>query len=412
MIELEGLLENATDDGLPGFAEFCQGISRQLPAHGPQTVPPDCVGVTITDIPAGSVHATPFRHRSQVPTTTPLPAPVEQELPPDGWWPDTAADIIMPGPLCQIAEWCTANVTWHLNGGPPGQWPAPIAFGQDAIYPRARGRYWDLRGGPMNIRLLGGADVSRHTCINTAFAKELFSDLPDQALADGICNGVRFGCVPESLPEDQRMGMQIVLNPNLLACYQGKGIDAVATQIDAMVQAGFIDLLSQVATVPFRINPRSLVHKNGTNEDRGVGEFGAPRKALYTEVSEELVESLNVITKRHDWVPEIKPLYEDAVFNGSLVDALADLNGECVFEIALDYSKYFHRLPYHESEVWQMGYYIPTIDPASNAASSDMSLGVENVMTMGATPASGIAQRFGNAKNRVILPGLIHFTDI
>ena len=108
--------------------------------------------------------------------------------------------------------------------------------------------------------------------------------------------------------------------------------------------------------------------------------------------SGEPVEALNEKCRADPtWDHEDKDDLAHAAFNGVILQALADIVEDTTIEIALDMSKWFHRMFYAATELWNTGALIPS------AASGGLRLALELAMTMGATPASQIAQRFANA---------------
>ena len=109
------------------------------------------------------------------------------------------------------------------------------------------------------------------TCVNLESAKETFADCIDKELVEFLLAGVRFHAGLED---------QIVLMPNLLSLYQDGGVGAAAAQADDMVRQGFIAVFEDLPSVPYRVIPRGVVPKAGTDELRGIADQGAPRKPL------------------------------------------------------------------------------------------------------------------------------------
>ena len=267
------------------------------------------------------------------------PPPAQQTAPPDGWWPHSIQEIVEPWALDEIRCWLSRCARWHKDGGSPSQRPEARAYGQDAIQPRARGRLWDLRGGPGNVRLwqpYTAAEKQARTCVDLDFAAELFGDCADEEFVDFLLHGVRFGA---------DLAHQIVLQPNLLSLYREGGIDAAAAQMDDMVRAGFIAVFDDLPSVPYRVTPRGVVPKAGTDELRGIGDQGAPRKPLRTERSGELVEALNAKCRDADWSHEDKDGLQHAAHNGAVLQAFGDMLQEFVFSIALDMSCLLYTSP-------------------------------------------------------------------
>ena len=376
----------------PSFAEFCGGLAEQVGNCGTDQIPKELLDTCLPKPPDDLVMR-PFQHRAQVQKNLPRPHAPPQEPPPDGWWPNSIEDIVQPEPLAQIRDWLRRCERWHRRGGRDSERPAAEAYGEDSLYPRARGRCWDLRGGKGNITLWRDyteEERQERTCINLKFAKELFSDCIDEEFVEFLVAGVRFHAGLEH---------QIVLMPNLLSLYRDGGVGAAAAQADDMVRLGFIAVFDDLPSVPYRVIPRGVVPKAGTDELRGIADQGAPRKPLHTRRKGadhpppgDAVEALNDKCRADpSWDHEDKDTLSSAAFNGAILQALADITGEVTIELALDMSKWFHRMFYSALDLWTTGAVIPS------DASSGLRLAIEMAMTMGATPASQIAQRFANA---------------
>ena len=392
--------QDATDS--PSFATFCSGLAEQVGRCSAAQIPEELLGTQLPKAPDDLLDR-PFRHKAQVLTNHPRPRPAAQEPPEDGWWPNSIEDIVMPEPLERIRDWLRRCARWHQRGGRESERPAPEAYGEDSLYPRARGRRWDLRGGPGRISLwreYTEEECQARTCINLKFAKELFADCADAEFVEFLVSGVRFHAGLEH---------QIVLQANLLSLYRDGGVSAAAAQADDMVRQGFIAIFDDLPSVPYRVIPRGVVPKAGTDELRGIADQGAPRKPLYTRPSSTAdrrdtarqptraargacVEALNDKCRADPaWDHEDKDDLHNAAFNGTILQALADITGESTVEIALDMSKWFHRMFYAATDLWTTGALIPSNE------SGGLRLAIEMAMTMGATPASQIAQRFANA---------------
>ena len=398
-LHAELLRQDAADD--PSFAEFCDGLASQISNCDTGQIPDELLG-TILPKPPSDLSMRPFKHRAQVLRNLPRPLPAAQEPPADGWWPRSVEDIVREEPLRKIRDWLRRCEQWHRRGGLESERPAAEAYGEDSLHFRARGRRWDLRGGPGHITLWRDyTDEERQarTCINLKFAKELFADCIDEEFVQFLIAGVRFHAGLEN---------QIVLMPNLLSLYRDGGVGAAAAQADDMVRLGFIAVFDDLPSVPYRIIPRGVVPKAGTDELRGIADQGAPRKPLYTRRMRggiewekdigstlpdgEVVEALNAKCRADKlWDHEDKDTLSHAAFNGAVLQSLADITGEVTIEIALDMSKWFHRMFYSAYDLWTTGAIIPS------EATGGARLAIELAMTMGATPASQIAQRFANA---------------
>eukprot|EP00966_Prymnesium_polylepis_P324532 7380571-Prymnesium_polylepis.1 len=370
--ELREALLSQGDEGLPGFAEFCRGLALTVSSCSMGDMPASCLNITPPAVPPTVATSKPYHRRAQVHPTPPIAEPQRPKRPPGGWWPWDVHDIVKPWALERIAKWFRALRLWHERGGPPESRPRARAFGPDAVYARARGYPWDLRGGPGKIRLWGEDGPNPVTDLDADVASDIFADCKDRELVSMIIHGVTFKVTSDEIAPDEQLQPFIVLNPNLLSMYSEGALLANAKQVQDMCGNGWMELFPDaelgLVSVPLIMRPRGIVTKKGTLEMRGICDNGAPRKRLCTDRSRLLVESPNVVARRAVWHHEDKPTTQDAAANGTIVRELGVLNGEPVFEIALDFSKFFHRLGYRESELWQMGVCVPYFSDAADDA--------------------------------------------
>ena len=375
------------DDGDDGFADMAHGLAPLVDTDPGATLPAELLRYELPAAPNDAA-LRPYRHTAVVYPTEPLPEPAPQPPLEDGFWPHDVHDIVEQWALDEIDAWLKACLAWHRSGGPAHGRPQAIAFGEDAIRPRARGRLWDLRGGAGNIKLFDPATEPKRTGLNLDFAASEFADHPDQELVSMICNGVQM--------KTDAMPPQIVLMPNLLSLYsENGGVAAAAAQMAEMEKLGFLAFFDHLPCIPFRAMPRGVVPKKGTEELRGIGDQGQPRKRLCTRRSGEPVTPLNVMSREGEWSHQDMDSLETAAHNSAVLQSLADLNGEAVVDMAFDFSKFFHQLFYYVLMLWQMGAIVPRQTAPGQSDALDFAL--EYVMTMGATPSSQVAQRFANA---------------
>ena len=370
------------DDG--GWSAFCHSLAPGVDTNPADKLPPELADYELPEGPADLLSRA-FQHIAIVRKSAALPPPEAQTPPPDGWWPHDITDIVEERALEEIEAWLVKYRAWHRAGGPAASRPAAAAWGPEDIKPKARGRRWDLRKGPGQIELFNPLTEPKRTCINLEYAATLLATCDDQELLSMIVGGVNM--------KAETMAQQIVLMPNLLSMYTANGgVAAAAKQMDAMVAEGFMGLFDALPCVPFRAVPRGEVPKRGTDELRGIADQGQPRKRLRTKRGGDPVESLNELSRAADWPHQDMDNLESAALNGAICQALADLNGESSVEMAFDFSKYFHRLFYEALSLYQMGCIVPRLDDPEV-----LSMALEYVMSMGATPSSLIAQKFSNA---------------
>ena len=382
------------DDGGDGFAEFAHGLAPHVDCSPGASLPPELVDFELPAPPPDTLGRR-FRHTAVVYPTAPLPPPEPQPPPDGGWWPNDVTDIVEGWALEEIAAWLRRCLDWHRAGGPRHGRPDAIALGRDAIKPEARGRLWDLRGGPGHVKLFDPTTEPKRTGLNLDFVAAEFRDCPDRELVSMICDGVRM--------KTEDMAHQIVLMPNLLSMYaENGGVAAASDQMAGMQDLGFLEFFSFLPCVPFRAMPRGVVPKKGTDELRGIGDQGQPRKQLLTRRSHEEVVPLNVLSRGGDWHHQDMDSLETAAHNSAILQALGDLNGEPAVDLAFDFSKFFHQLFYYVLMLWQMGAIVPRKHDSAAVTSlghdvDALDFALEYVMTMGATPSSQVAQRFSNA---------------
>jgi len=382
-IRFRSLLESTTQetDGAE-FAEFAHELAPHVNCEPGADLPPELLSYDLPAPPSDFLLRR-FSHVAVVRSTEPLPPPEPQPTPPDGFWPNDIHDIVEEWALKEIEAWMEANREWHRRGGPSHGRPQPLALGIDSIKAPARGFVWDLRAGPGHIKLFDAALEPRRTCLDLEFAKTLFADCVDKEFVCMLVDGVRM--------KTEAMPHQIVLMPNLLSLYsENGGVEAAAAQMADMQREGFVGVFDSLPCIPFRAAPRGCVAKRDSKELRGIGDQGQPRKRLRTKRSGEEVPALNTLSREGDWHHQYMDNLESASLNGALLLAMGDLNGEAPIEIALDFSKYFHRMFYMALLIWQFGGVIP------RAGGDALDIALEYVMTMGATASSQIAQRFSN----------------
>ena len=389
--KLQAILEATPPSGDgddDGFAEFARALAPFVDTEPGDTLPHELLSFKLPAPPADAA-LLPFRHTAVIFPTQPLPEPERQPPPEDDFWPHDIHDIVEPWALQEIHGWLEACLRWHRDGGPAHSRPQPIAFGQDAIKPRARGRVWDLRGGPGHVKLFDPTTEPKRTGLNLEFAETEFADIADRELVSMLCHGVQM--------KTDSMAHQIVLMPNLLSLYsENGGVAAATAQMSEMQKLGFLELFEHLPCVPFRAMPRGVVPKKGTEELRGIGDQGQPRKSLRTRRSGEPVVPLNELSREGEWSHQYMDSLETASHNSAVLLALADLNGESMVDLAFDFSKFFHQLFYDALMLWQMGAIIPRHKGSSDEGDA-LDFALEYVMTMGATPSSQVAQRFANA---------------
>ena len=374
-------------DGDDGFAALAHDLAQYVETDPGASLPQELYDYDLPKAPEDAALKA-YRHTAVIYETAPLPVPEPQSLPEDGFWPHDIRDIVEAWALEEIDAWLAEYLAWHRSGGPAHSRPHAIAFGTDAIKPRARGRLWDLREGPGKVKLFDPTAEPKRTGLNLAFAASEFAQHPDQELVSMICDGVQM--------KTEAMPPQIVLMPNLLSLYsENGGVAAAGAQMAEMEKLGFMELFEHLPCVPFRAMPRGVVPKKGTEELRGIGDQGQPRKRLCTRRSGEPVTPLNVMSREGDWSHQDMESLESAAHNSAVLLALADLNGEAVVDMAFDFSKFFHQLFYQVLMLWQMGAIVPRRVAKGKRDALDFAL--EYVMTMGATPSSQVAQRFANA---------------
>ena len=338
----------------------------------------------------------PFPNRTQVLRTDPLPPPQPQAPLPPGFRPRSIKDVLFEGAIKSISKKLDEIGRWHRKRrkGAAAPRPAPLALGEEAIRPEARGYIWDLRG----CNLSRGAPVPLDTTsppikshLNVDYLEELFADCVDRELVSMLRFGVHLHA---ELPP------QILIMPNLLSLYDSDGaaggVDAAADAFEELRQLGWLNRSEFIPFIPWRCAPRGTVVKKDGGLPRGIVDQGAPRVPLTCSLTGEPVQSLNEASREQRQRQEYKPLFSDLAVSGCVLRHIADKLGLPVFTIAVDFSKYYHQCFFTARELWKCGALMPRA-AEGGGASDEIDAFTEMVMSMGLVPSSEIAQRLSNA---------------
>lgn len=344
------------------------------------------------------------------------------------FWPQGIHQVVRPWArkamlqrLREIAEWHQlrkqglAEETCAARGR--GR-PRGIAFGDDAVYPIARGRVWSFAqlvpGGDGRARDITD-EWSRDTHVNVENTRQLLADATDRAIID-------FGCGGATLGLDAVMPLWSYVMPPLLSLYapfegtDGTFADAIARETPKIVDRGWCEIADfeqdgelWLFTWPFRCDaqgavpkprasppePRGVVDKSGPHEDqlqlssmpKKLG--GNVRKPAPTAA---FVPSLNKLDEENYELHEPKPSSKVVATNHSIMRSIADPAALSLLIIVWDYYKFFHQFLFVVTERWMMGRLVPT--PSDKGKAGALQLARDLVLVMGVHSASKYAQRF------------------
>ena len=357
---------------------------------------PTSLSATTLSFSSERLGTLPFPSRTRVLRTEPLPPPKPQPPLPPSFRPRSIRDVLFEGAIKSISKKLDEIGRWHRKRkkGVAAPRPAPLALGEEAIRPEARGYIWDLRG----CSLSGGAPVPLDTVspsikshLNVDYLEELFADCVDRELVSMLRFGVHLHA---ELPP------QILIMPNLLSLYDSDGaaggVNAAADAFEELRRLGWLDRSEFIPFVPWRCAPRGTVVKKDGGLPRGIVDQGAPRVPLSCSLTDEPVQSLNEASRAQRQRYEYKPLFSDLAVSGCVLRHIADKLGLPVFTIAVDFSKYFHQCFFTARELWKCGALMPRA-AEGGGASDQLDAWTELVMSMGLVPSSEIAQRLSNA---------------
>ena len=444
-------------DGDDDFRRFCAGMADRVKLPVIDEIASVFKGKLPSYEQAG-LERLPFERPCQPPATTsaapspsrPLPSfapeaagaldsedPIEQitfEIGADGlptlgaFWPTGIHQVVRPWARKAMLQRLRAIAAWHElrkqglseeqcvaqgRGRPRG-----IAFGDDAVYPIARGRVWSfaqlLPGGDGLVRDISD-EWSRETHISVEATRSLLADASDRAIVD-------FGCGGGTLGLDAVMPLWSYVVPPLLSLYSpfegtdGTFADAIARETPKIVERGWCELAGfeqngdlWLFTWPFRCDaqgavpkprasppePRGVVDKSGPHEEQL--QLSSMPKKLGGNVRKPApfaphVPSLNKLDEEHYTLHEPKPSSKTVATNHSILRSIADPAGMSLLVIVWDYYKFFHQFLYVVTERWMMGRLVPTL--AADGATGALQLARDLVLVMGVHSASKYAQRF------------------
>ena len=325
----------------------------------------------------------------------------QQPKPPRGFKPKVLTDLLLPWALKMISDWVTQQLLFLMDIAENGSNAVrtsnqPLALGQDAFVPEARGIVWDLRWLADGVIFPVDFDEPIESHLNLELLRQLLSDWPDQELVSFLLEGVRYKA---------DLAYQIVLLPHLVSLRDGYG--SLQAEVEKYASAGWYGLFSHPPFLPFRAVPKgSTPRKLEPERPRPTTEAGAPRKALVdtegvpvvsiNEASsgltpESVIESGEQprVRATEAWPKENKPTVGDVLQAMAFLLAVGAMLGETLFAAADDFKNFFNQLRCSPETFWYCGMML--------SQGSEAIFCSEYIMTFGLRPASNIAQRFADA---------------
>ena len=298
--------------------------------------------------------------------------------------------------------------------------PPPIAIGQEALLPWARGRVWDLtfERAPCAVPLDMTLPLDSH--LHLGYLRRRLAGYPDQNLMSNILEGIRFEADVE---------LQMVLVPHLISL--PKGFVSVRKELYRLQALNWYRFFAHLPFWPMYINGQGAVTRKMEDRYRRTTECGGPRRPTF-DGSGLRALSINEASStrhmpawyqfRHDppWLkylqerkldaplewgmpskrpPEIKPTLAVVMHDLSILLAAARQLDEPLYIFGDDAKDYFNQLAIASEDWWKLGVVFIHADDVANPrpASERLFFVSERRLGFGARPSSNIAQRFSEA---------------
>ena len=407
--ELRQALLNA--DGSPELRAFLAGFAKQLGRVGVEDVPPDLRKRSVA-FDDERLRLLPFPHSSVVPSV-----PIERgadgrpvpPFPPPKPWPEgrvvrSDSDVFDPAFLEAYDEWKATYDAYHQARcqGEEGVRPKAFFADESCLLPEWRGCYIDFTGErprPLDPNALAFVADGNHEALARRW--ELLSPHGDEEVALMWSAGVHF-----------KTGMPpyVGIHPNLLNFWDD--VEAVTEELEAFAAEGWMQGAATMPngtprfrwpSFPFTGQAHGQVPK--PKGIRVILDMGQPRRDLLTWRTGLPVPSSNALAgpmRPPKWPKEVKPTASEAMRASAILLYGAAISGEPLFELGVDWRKFFHQWTYRKGEAARAGAMVPKMVPGPSGrriVSSRLYALLIHVMAMGATAASEIAQRGSNSIN-------------
>ena len=398
-------------EGDPMLVDFMQQCADQVSPPQVGEIPEALRLLTCTH-DAPELWLMPFAHRCTIDRSRKpvhrLRAPTAW---PDGLAPRCDADVYEPWFIESLSAYLAKYESYHAARlrGEEARRPGVFAADQTAVKPPYRGMFIDFRGGCDHIVPLDPSALAIEPHFDReALRAELESEAAgDAEIAEQWCNGVTF---------QADMPPWVVIHPNLLNFWDN--VEAATDELDGFRRLGWMrgcdtalspERRCLLPTFPFYAQPRGAVAKKLGSAPRIIIDMGAPRKPACSlsegRIMRRAPASLNVRAgpmAMPKWQKEVKPTAADGARASAILNCVAERAGLPVYEVAVDWKKWFHQFAYSNEMACYDGAVTPKRMPDGSVSST---LFTENchVMAMGGAPASGIAQQGSNALNALLL---------
>ena len=174
----------------------------------------------------------------------------KQPQPPSDFTPTSLGDLITEQAQQQIKDWVLQQLQFLLdieaNGSAARRTSnVPLALGQDAFVPAARGIVWDLRQLEQGIIVPVDFEAPISSHLDLEYLHEQLLEWPDQELVSFLVEGVRYKA---------DVDFQIVLLPHLISLKEGYG--SLIKEVEKYTDAGWYGLFSHPPFLPFWAVPK------------------------------------------------------------------------------------------------------------------------------------------------------------
>ena len=328
----------------------------------------------------------PFIDLAPIANTKRLPPVPDQEPLPEGFDPQSLADLQMPGQAEQHAEKLGKHVDFlrsiqhtdldrqqlaHAR-------PKPSASSELRRVPEVRGRVMDLRGDkpkPLDLN----APVK--CALDATYMRSVLPNHEDEQILQHIEEGVR---------SQTDLGLQTVLQSHLLSL--ANHTEDLNADIERRHKIQYLERYKSQPFDPIRLVPQGTVPKVGSI--RQVSDLGQPHKEVLDDTAVPVrvynVEATTNIDGSPKLPHEWKPLAPHVLQNMAVMRYVSDQIGLLLSLFSDDLKDFFRQLAQHPSELYKLCFLWIN-------SSDDDEFIVENRLGFGLAHASNLAQRLTNA---------------
>ena len=438
----DDILRNAlTFAGAEPFLQEWASIVRPIDAD----VIPPALFAALPDFTTGDLETLPLSDVSPPLRTAWLPLHPLQPPPP----PEAPACVLSPyhmmTPQAQfrVFKWVNATLADLIGirdgladgiapDAVPRQRPRPLAVGQEALLPWARGRVWDCTFATSRCCIVANFHAPITTHLALGYLAQRLRNYYDQELVSHLLEGVRLNADVE---------LQSVFVSHLTSL--PRGFKSVQDELRRLQARGWYHFFPYFPYWPMYLNGQGAVARKLESRYRRTTEGGGPRKLTLDESGLRALSineasyalhmplhfkrdvrpsMLSWLTARglpptgneerglpgqpSKWPKEVKPQLTQLMRDVSILRRAAALLGEPIYVFGDDIKDHFNQLAMAPSELHKVGAVTLAHDgerrdllpPGAPSLAGDQLIFVsERVLGFGMHPASNVAQRASDA---------------